>query len=116
MPSKAQSRVGCSLLGCRRRSQTLRTPRQRKVFGLTGVLLIVREISHACATLRHSGRRAWRRCPVSSTVLASLAEGATIEDILKDFPTLTDDELRAVIAFAAASAQEDLPVGEALVR
>ena len=50
------------------------------------------------------------------TVLASLAEGATIEDILKDFPTLTDVDVRAVIAFAAASAQEDLPVAEALVR
>jgi uncharacterized protein (DUF433 family) len=50
------------------------------------------------------------------TVLASLAEGATIEDILKDFPTLTDLDVRAVIAFAAASAQEDLPVAEALVR
>ena len=50
------------------------------------------------------------------TVLASLAEGATIDEILKDFPTLTDVDVRAVIAFAAASAQEDLPVGEAVVR
>jgi uncharacterized protein (DUF433 family) len=50
------------------------------------------------------------------TVLASLAEGATIEEILRDFPTLTDVDVRAVIAFAAASAQEDLPVAEALVR
>lgn len=44
------------------------------------------------------------------TVLASLAEGATIEEILADFPTLTEDGVRAAIAFAAASAQEDLPV------
>jgi uncharacterized protein (DUF433 family) len=43
------------------------------------------------------------------TVLASLAEGATIEQILGDFPTLTSDDVRAAIAFAAASAQEDLP-------
>jgi uncharacterized protein (DUF433 family) len=43
------------------------------------------------------------------TVLASLAEGATAEEVLKDFPTLTEDALRAVIAFAAASAEEDLP-------
>ena len=50
------------------------------------------------------------------TVLASLAEGATIEEILEDFPTLTDVDVRAAIAFAAASAQEDLPVGEAVVR
>jgi len=50
------------------------------------------------------------------TVLASLAEGATIEQILADFPTLTADDVRATIAFAAASAQEDLPVPAAQVR
>jgi len=44
------------------------------------------------------------------TVLASLAEGATVEEILADFPTLSDAAVRAVIAFAAASAEEDLPV------
>lgn len=44
------------------------------------------------------------------TVLASLAEGATIEEIVNDFPTLTSDDVRAVIAFAAASAEEDLPI------
>lgn len=44
------------------------------------------------------------------TVLASLAEGASIDEILRDFPTLTEDDVRAVIAFAAASAREDLPV------
>jgi uncharacterized protein (DUF433 family) len=44
------------------------------------------------------------------TVLASLAEGATVEQIVADFPTLTAVAVRAVIAFAAASAQEDLPV------
>jgi uncharacterized protein (DUF433 family) len=44
------------------------------------------------------------------TVLASLAEGATFEEILEDFPTLTAEHLRAVVAFAASSAQEDLPV------
>jgi uncharacterized protein (DUF433 family) len=45
------------------------------------------------------------------TVLASLAEGATTEEILEDFPTLSREDIRAAIAFAAASAQEDLPVG-----
>ena len=50
------------------------------------------------------------------SVLASLAEGATIDEILKDFPTLSEVDVRAAIAFAAASAQEDLPVGEAVVR
>jgi uncharacterized protein (DUF433 family) len=44
------------------------------------------------------------------TVLTSLAEGATVEEILADFPTLTQEHVRAVIAFAAASAEEDLPV------
>ena len=38
------------------------------------------------------------------TVLASLAEGATAEQILEDFPSLTEEDVRAVIAFAAASA------------
>ena len=50
------------------------------------------------------------------TVLASLAEGATLDEILKDFPTLTEEDVRAAIAFAAASAQEDLPVFEAPAR
>jgi uncharacterized protein (DUF433 family) len=50
------------------------------------------------------------------TVLASLAEGATTDEILNDFPTLTEADVRAAIAFAAASAQEDLPVTEAQVR
>lgn len=50
------------------------------------------------------------------TLLASLAEGATTAEILEDFPTLTDEDVRAAIAFAAASAQEDLPVTGAPVR
>ncbi len=44
------------------------------------------------------------------TVLASLAEGASVEEILADFPTLTAEQVRAAIAFAAASAEEDLPL------
>jgi uncharacterized protein (DUF433 family) len=44
------------------------------------------------------------------TVLASLAEGASVDEILADFPTLTERDVRAVIAFAAASAEEDLPL------
>ena len=43
------------------------------------------------------------------TVLASLAEGDRTDDILKDFPTLTEEDIRSVIAFAAASAEETLP-------
>jgi len=44
------------------------------------------------------------------TILASLAEGATIEQIIADFPTVSPEAVRAIIAFAAASAEEDLPV------
>lgn len=46
------------------------------------------------------------------TVLASLAEGATTPEILADFPTLSEDDVRAAVAFAAMSAQEDLPLPE----
>jgi uncharacterized protein (DUF433 family) len=44
------------------------------------------------------------------TVLASLAEGATTNEILADFPTLSEEDVRAAIAFAAMSAQEDFPL------
>lgn len=44
------------------------------------------------------------------TVLASLAEGDSPEKILADFPTLKPEDIQAAIAFAAASAEEDLPV------
>lgn len=50
------------------------------------------------------------------TVLASLAEGATTEEIVADFPTLAADDVRAAIAFAATSAQEDLPLNEVRVK
>jgi len=50
------------------------------------------------------------------TVLASLAEGARIEDILTDFPTLSEEDILAAIAFAAASAEEDLPIPEMPLR
>jgi uncharacterized protein (DUF433 family) len=50
------------------------------------------------------------------TVLASLAEGATTADILADFPTLSEEDVRAAIAFAAVSAQEDLPLAEAPIK
>lgn len=44
------------------------------------------------------------------TVLASLANGDSAEDILADFPSLKGEDIRAAIAFAAGSAEEDLPV------
>ena len=49
------------------------------------------------------------RVPIR-TILASLAEGASAQEILDDFPTLSEESIWAVIAFAAASAEEDLPV------
>lgn len=49
------------------------------------------------------------RVPVR-TVLASLEEGMTVEEILTDFPTLSREAVQAVIAFAAVSAEEDLPM------
>jgi uncharacterized protein (DUF433 family) len=42
-------------------------------------------------------------------LLGYLAHGETMERILQDFPALTTDDVRAVIAFAAAAAGEDLP-------
>jgi uncharacterized protein (DUF433 family) len=49
------------------------------------------------------------------TLLASLAEGMDPDELLQDFPTLSRDALRAVIAFAAVSAEEDLPLPAAPV-
>jgi len=49
------------------------------------------------------------RVPLRS-VLDSLAEGATTDEILASFPTLTREDVAAAIAFAAASAAEDIPV------
>ena len=42
-------------------------------------------------------------------VLGYLAQGESAETILEEFPSLTKAHLRACIAFAAASAAEDLP-------
>jgi uncharacterized protein (DUF433 family) len=42
------------------------------------------------------------------TVLASLVEGATTEEILADFPTLSEEDVRAAITFAGSAAQEHL--------
>lgn len=45
-------------------------------------------------------------------VLASLADGNSVEEILADFPSLKAEDVEAAIVFAAASAEEDLPVPE----
>jgi uncharacterized protein (DUF433 family) len=44
------------------------------------------------------------------TVLASLAAGDSAQEILADFPSLKAEDVQAAIAFAAASAEEDLPL------
>lgn len=44
------------------------------------------------------------------TVLASLAEGDSVEEILRAYPTLTPDHVAAAVAFAASSALEDQPI------
>lgn len=46
------------------------------------------------------------------TVLASLADGDSVEQIVGSFPTVSEQQVRAAIAFAASSAQEDLPLPE----
>jgi len=43
-------------------------------------------------------------------VLADLADGASTMEILTDFPSLTEEQVRAAIAFAAAAARDDMPV------
>jgi len=48
----------------------------------------------------------------SRILLASLATGDSAEEILADFPSLKPEDVQAAIAFAAASAEEDLPVPE----
>ena len=46
------------------------------------------------------------------SILASLARGATADDIIRAFPTLTEPDVQAAICFAAASAEEDIPLPE----
>lgn len=42
-------------------------------------------------------------------ILGYLAHGESVEAILRELPSLSETDVRAVIAFAAASASEDLP-------
>jgi len=43
------------------------------------------------------------------TVLASMADGDSLETILEAYPSLNAEHVRAAIAYAAAAAAEDLP-------
>lgn len=52
------------------------------------------------------------RIPVS-VVLDNLAEGLTPEEIIRSYPPLTADDIRACIAYAASLAHEEvLPLPE----
>ena len=44
-----------------------------------------------------------------SVILSYLASAHPISSILEEFPSLTERDVRAVIAFAASSAIDDLP-------
>lgn len=50
-------------------------------------------------------------------ILDNLAEGCSIDDILRSYPALSSEDVQAVIAFAAASTADDLcyPVPEAII-
>src|SRR5258705_12640442 len=83
-------------------------PRWLPLFPMDITQLITRDPRVAAGEPVITGTRVTLR-----TVLASLADGDSVEDILRDFPTLKPEHVRAVVAFAAASAEEDLPVPQA---
>ncbi len=43
-------------------------------------------------------------------VLDSLAEGATTEEIIKSYPSLSPEDVKAAIAYAADATREDEPI------
>jgi uncharacterized protein (DUF433 family) len=51
-------------------------------------------------------------------ILRDLAEGATVEQILEAYPTITDRDVRAAIAYAAdtISAEETVAVAQPVSR
>ena len=44
-----------------------------------------------------------------STVLATLAEGARPDEVLRSYPSLKEEDVLAAIAFAADAARDDVP-------
>jgi uncharacterized protein (DUF433 family) len=62
------------------------------------------EIHHGTPCIRGT------RVPVS-VVLGSLAQGLTPEQVLEEYPTLSEDDIRACLAYAA----EIIQTGELLV-
>jgi uncharacterized protein (DUF433 family) len=75
--------------------------------GMTSLELIIRDPAICGGEPVLRGTRVTLR-----TVLASLADGDSVEQILKSFPSLNEQQIKTVIAFAAASAQDDLPLPE----
>lgn len=54
------------------------------------------------------GERVFKGTRVTlKTVLASLAEGATSAEIVADFPTLSEKDVRAAMAFVRTAASEN---------
>jgi len=47
-------------------------------------------------------------------LLGYLAQGESVDSILRHFPSIDEEDLRAVIAFAAASTVEALPAPNAV--
>lgn len=66
--------------------------------------LIVRDPAICAGQPTFKGTRVLLR-----TVLGYLSRGETTQTILADYPSLTEEHVRAAIAFAASSAAEDLP-------
>jgi uncharacterized protein (DUF433 family) len=54
------------------------------------------------------------RIPVA-TVVGTVAEGMTTDEILRAYPDLVDDDVREALSFAAAAGRErDLPLASTL--
>lgn len=68
---------------------------------LTDRITVDAAICHGQACIRGT------RIPVS-VVLDNLADGLDAAGIMKEYPTLTGDDIRAALAYAAAIAKEEI--------
>jgi uncharacterized protein (DUF433 family) len=48
-------------------------------------------------------------CVLVRLILGYLAHGETAETILRDFPSISEEDVRTVVAFAAGAAKGELP-------
>jgi uncharacterized protein (DUF433 family) len=48
-------------------------------------------------------------CVLVQLILGYLAHGESIETILREFPSICEEDVRAVMALAATSAKDELP-------